>query len=124
MLYLNVTLKRIAELIPKDETGEFKHGAIKEFAVSIGYKSGNIVSMWFNGDSISYKGKLHEIAAKYNVSVEWLNGETDVKEKSPAPEGAELDRETIELKSIWDSADENERRALLEMARLIKSRRG
>ena len=74
----------------KDEKGDFKHGAIKEFANSIGYKSGNIVSMWFNGDSTSYNGKLHEIAAKYNVSVEWLKGETEQKEKSPAPEGAEL----------------------------------
>ena len=35
----------------------------------------------------------------------------------------EADKETAELQEIWNSADEDEKRALLEMARLIKSRR-
>lgn len=120
---MNITLERIATLIPKDDDGEFKHGAIKDFAVSIGYKSGNIVSMWFNGDSDSYKKKLHEIASVYNVSVEWLKGETDKKEKSPTPEGVELDPETIELREIWAGADKEEREALLAMAKMLKARR-
>ena len=66
----------------------------KKFAQSIGYDSGDIVSMWINGSSTSYNGKLHEISAKYGVSVEWLRGETDEKEK-PALKESELDSELI-----------------------------
>ena len=44
-------------------------------------------------------------------------------EKSPTPEGMELDAETIQLKEIWDSADQEERKALLAMAEMLKARR-
>jgi hypothetical protein len=37
---------------------------------------------WESGKSRSYRNYLYEIADKYNVSVEWLKGETDVKEKA------------------------------------------
>lgn len=45
------------------------------------------------------------------------------KEKSPTPEGVELDKETIQLREIWDSADPEERKALLAMAEMLKARR-
>ncbi len=61
------------------------------------------------------------LAEELGTSVEFLRGETDKKEK-PAPEG-ELDEETKELREIWDVASEEERQTLLEVARLIKSRR-
>lgn len=78
---MDITLERILSLIPKKQNGDFVHGEKKKFAVSIGFKSGEIVSMWINSTSKSYAGKLHEISAKYHVSVEWLKGETD--EKNP-----------------------------------------
>ncbi len=81
---MDITLERILSLIPRKPDGAYKHGAKKEFAVSIGYDSGDVISMWEKGTSSSYRLKLHEIAAKYNVSVEWLKGETD--EKTPAAE--------------------------------------
>ena len=87
---MDIVLERILSLLPKKPDGNFVRGSKKDFATSIGYDSGDIVSMWINGSSTSYHGKLHEIAAKYNVSVEWLKGETDQKEKSPAPKSAEL----------------------------------
>ena len=74
---MDKTLERILSLLPRKADGKIKHGAKAEFARSIGYDSGDIVSMWENGSSASYRGKLHEIAAKYGVSVEWLRGETD-----------------------------------------------
>ena len=80
---MDITLERILSLIPKKQNGDFVHGEKKKFAVSIGFKSGEIVSMWINGSSKSYMGKLHEISAKYNVSVEWLKGETDIKNPDP-----------------------------------------
>lgn len=74
---MDITLERILSLLPKKEDGSFVRGAKKDFATSIGYDSGDIVSMWIKGNSTSYYGKLHEIAAKYNVSVEWLKGEDE-----------------------------------------------
>lgn len=73
---MDVTLTRILSLLPH-ENGKIKRGAKKTFAQSIGYDSGDIVSMWINGASQSYKKKLHQIADEYHVSVAWLKGETD-----------------------------------------------
>lgn len=87
---MDVTLTRILSLLPH-ENGKIKRGAKKTFAQRIGYGSGDIVSMWINGASQSYKKKLHQIADEYHVSVAWLKGETDdptveaerAKEKAP-----------------------------------------
>ena len=74
---MDITLERILSLIPKKPNGEFVHGSLKAFANSIGLKSGNLISDWINDRSRSYTNYLYEIAMKYNVSVEWLKGETD-----------------------------------------------
>lgn len=81
---MDITLKRILSLIPQKEDGSFVHGAQKKFAESIGLKSGNLISDWINGRSKSYDSYIYEIADKYDVSVEWLQGYTDVKEKPTA----------------------------------------
>lgn len=91
---MDIMLSRILSLIPKNENGKYKHGSKADFARSIGYDSGDIVSMWENGSSVSYKKKLHEIAAKYSVSVEWLKGETDEK-KPPVPEDERILNEEL-----------------------------
>lgn len=87
---MDVVLERILSLLPCGENGKIVRGAKKDFAQSIGYDSGDIVSMWIKGTSLSYKNKLHEISAKYHVSVEWLRGETDdpgIKTPDPKTEG-------------------------------------
>lgn len=43
--------------------------------------------------------------------------------KDPILEDGAEDSETAELREIWSSADEDERRDLLEMARMLKNRR-
>lgn len=83
---MDIVLSRILSLIPKKPDGKYVHGAKAEFADSLGMAR-NLVTMWESGQSQSYRNKLHEIAAKYDVSVEWLKGETD--EKKPAPKGDE-----------------------------------
>lgn len=90
---MDITLERILSLIPKKPDGKFVHGAKKEFAESVGLKSGNLIADWCDGRSQSYKSYLYEIAAKYNVSVEWLKGETD--EKKPIPKGNEPNKEAL-----------------------------
>lgn len=113
---MDIALTRILSLIPKKEDGSFVHGSKKAFAKSIGYDSGDIISMWINGSSSSYKGKIHEIAVKYNVSVEWLRGETD--EKKPANgETSGLSEEAIELLSLFDHGSPEYQADLLGYAR-------
>ena len=65
---------------------------------------------------------LVKLADYFGVSVDRVLG-SEQKEKSPTPEGAELDEETIELREIWNSADQEEREALLAMAKMLKARR-
>ena len=89
-------LERVLSLIPRKPDGTFVHGAKASFAKSIGYNDGHIVAMWMNGTSNSYMKKLHEISAKYGVSVEWLRGETDERSTAPEPENDEL-REYLEM---------------------------
>ena len=78
---MDITLERILSLIPKKPDGKYVHGAKKEFCLEIGAPS-NIINEWERGVSKSFNNYLYAIAAKYNVSVEWLKGETD--EKTPA----------------------------------------
>lgn len=87
---MDKTLERILMLLPHKPDGSLAHGAKKEFAQSVGLKNGNLVTDWINGRTNSYKKYLYEIAAKYNVSVEWLMGETD--DPKPVPAAAQLDR--------------------------------
>ena len=76
---MDIMLQRILSLIPD------RHGADAEFARSIGYKTGNVVADWRAGRSGSYRGKLREIAEKYNVTVDWLCGNSPQIEKPALP---------------------------------------
>lgn len=86
---MDITLERILSLLPHKPDGTLEHGARKEFAQSIGLKNGNLIADWMRGRTSSYTNYLYEIAAKYDVSVEWLRGETDEK-KPAAPKDDEL----------------------------------
>ena len=89
---MDITLERILTLIPKKPDGKFVHGAKKEFADSLSLPH-NIIAEWVRGKNKGYHSYLYEIAAKYNVSVEWLKGETD--EKRPIPKGNEPNKEAL-----------------------------
>lgn len=78
---MDIVLTRILSLVPRKPDGKFVRGSKKDFAVSIGYDSGDIISMWESGASKSYLKKIHEIADVYNVNPDWLLGKTDQKEK-------------------------------------------
>lgn len=112
-------LDRILSLIPKKENGDFKHGELAKFARSIGFKDGHIISDWIAGNSESYKNYIYQIADKYNVSVEWLKGETEQKEKSPAPSSAGPNKR--ELLSLVDEYDDDQCANLLEIIKRMKN---
>lgn len=120
---MDIVLERILSLIPKKPDGKYVHGAKKKFAESLGFSGGEIVTMWISGSSDSYKNYLYQISALYNVSVEWLKGETDDPgiKKSPVPGGTEdMDAELFE---IWRTGDAYERQLLLDMARSLERQR-
>lgn len=75
---MDIMLERMLSLIPKKENGKYVHGAKKEFCEAIGAPT-NIVSEWEAGKTKSYRNYLYAVSAKYNVSVEWLKGETGEK---------------------------------------------
>lgn len=90
----DVTLERILSLFPADKNGKPVRGSSKELTDYLGIPRSTIAD-WKSGKSKSYMRYLHEIAAKYGVSVAWLKGETN--EKSPSGTDAEraLDDELI-----------------------------
>jgi hypothetical protein len=118
---MDITLERILSLIPKKENGDFKHGAKKAFATSLGFKDGTIVTIWISGSSDSYKNYLYQISELYNVSVEWLKGETDQKEK-PTPENGsgQISPATAELLGLLDGLSEEQVRRLEGIVRAAK----
>ena len=86
LIKMDITLERILSLLPQKPDGKFIHGSKKDFAESLNLPH-NIIAEWIRGKNKGYFNYLYEIAAKYNVSVEWLKGETD--EKNPPPVLAE-----------------------------------
>ncbi len=101
---MDIVLERVLSLIPKDKSGKYVHGEKAKFAKSIGYNDGSIVSMWENGSSVSYTKKLHQIASTYNVSVEWLKGETDDPSIKKAP-GINAEGLSVARKALLDAVD-------------------
>lgn len=101
---MDIVLERVLSLIPKGKNGKYAHGAKVKFAKSIGYNDGSIVSMWENGTSVSYTKKLHQIADIYNVSVEWLKGETDDPGIKKAP-GINTEGLSAARKALLDAVD-------------------
>lgn len=85
-------------------------------------------SLWNTGKTNPSMKNLKIIAEYLGVSVadllpdEELVPQEGIK-KDPIPKDGVEDSETAELREIWSSADENERRDLLEMARMLKNRR-
>lgn len=99
---MDIMLERMLSLIPKKENGKYVHGAKKEFCEAIGAPT-NIVSEWEAGKTKSYRNYLYVVSAKYNVPVEWLNGETNdpsagiKKEATETGDLSEAELQLIEL---------------------------
>ena len=90
-------------------------------AEEIGVKR-STVTRWKQGKSIT-DANLQKVADYFGVSTGYLLGEEEQKEKPTLQMESELDPVTKELFDIVNSSDEDELKALLEMARLIKKRR-
>ena len=112
---MDITLERILSLLPRKPDGKLVHGAKKAFAESIGLKGGNLISDWEAGRVTSYRNYLYEISDKYNVSVEWLKGETDIKEKAAPAIGDDFTESDIKFMELFASAPEWKRKAAMAL---------
>lgn len=123
---MDITLERMLTLIPKKENGNFKHGALSQFARSIGFKDGHIVSDWIAGNSESYKNYIYQVSALYHVSVEWLQGKTGDKSIKETPD-PKIEGVSAEAQEILDYIRDATPAELAEVCRYIgylKSKRG
>lgn len=123
---MDITLERMLTLIPKKENGNFKHGALSQFARSIGFKDGHIVSDWIAGNSESYKNYIYQVSALYHVSVEWLQGKTEDKSIKETPD-PKIEGVSAEAQEILDYIRDATPAELVEVCRYIgylKSKRG
>ena len=111
---MDITLERILSLLPRKPDGKFVHGVKKELAVFLGLPH-NTVMAWENGNSRSYRNYLYQIAEKYNVSVEWLKGETDIKEKVAPAIGDDFTESDIKFMELFASAPEWKRKAAMAL---------
>ena len=84
---------------------------------------------WQRGGILPHPKTRQKIADHFGITLAELDGDelpvlpNEGIKKDPVPKDEVEDSETTELREIWSSADENERRDLLEMARMLKSRR-
>lgn len=108
---MDETLNRMLSLIPRKPDGKYVHGAKKEFCQRIGAPT-NIISEWETGKTKSYRNYLYTVASVYDVSVEWLKGESD--EKSPPPKDGELNPDYMKLNAANRAAIDAAIAALLK----------
>lgn len=112
---MDITLERILALLPRKPDGKLVHGAKAEFAKNLGFKNGTILNDWEAERSDSYRNYLYEIADKYNVSVEWLKGETDIKEKAAPAIGDDFTESDIKFMELFSNAPEWKRKAAMAL---------
>lgn len=83
----------------------------------------NLFGLWRRGSNPN-KATQKILADYFGVSVEYLMGETDDRTQKNSPgqvTEAELDEELIR---IWNSADDVEREAIVNAAKMVRSLRG
>ena len=84
---------------------------------------------WLDNGVVPHPKTRQKIADHFGITLAELDGDElpvlppqGVKE-APATEGEGLDSLDIELRKIWDSSDLDDRKAILEYAHFIKSRK-
>lgn len=106
----NITPFRISEMLKE------KNIQRKDFQKDLGFPK-NAVSEWESGFTKSYRKKLPEIAKYLGVSIEYLLGETDEKEKPATVNiGDGLSEKKIQLINQIRDADDDTVDLLFQIA--------
>ena len=77
-----------------------------------------IISNWNNAGYMSWSKYFVELSRGLGVSIEYLKGETDNPNKTPATESDGLSDELRELIDLWDKASPERRKLALDLLRL------
>ena len=98
----------------------------KEIAYEVGV-SASAVSKWFKkkgkGGSKPDAPTLKKLADYFNVSMDYFFDEDAIMITKPEEDFSKLSPEFLELKEIIDNASDEDRQALLHLARAIKKAR-
>lgn len=113
---MDIILERILSLIPRKPDGKFVHGSKKEFADKIGLNGSNVISDWIGGRNDGYKNYVYKIAYIYNVSPEWILGETDDPELPHNKKSPGFSTEAARLASDYDDMDKWGKKAVRSIA--------
>lgn len=105
---MDITLERILKL-KKD-----KGITDTQFQKDIGVYS-TALAEWKNGKTTSYLKKLPKIAEYFNVSVDYLLGNTDIKEKPAGESADELSDYDIRVLKWFRSLPPEKREAILNL---------
>ena len=106
---MDILLERIVECIGP------KHGAKKELAEHLGIHP-NVITNWLNGRNKSYRRYVNEIASFYGVSVNYLLGESDQKEKAALPKE---NGKVSEIMKLFVSLPEDKQAQALDFLRFL-----
>lgn len=96
---MDTLLERIVECIGP------RHGAKKELADHLGIHP-NVITNWLNGRNKSYRRYVNDIAAYYDVPVDYLLGKTNKKEKQPDSSSEDLTVEDALMAFYGDVKDD------------------
>ena len=113
---MDIVLERMLSLIPKKPDGKYVHGAKKDFCKAIGAPD-NIISNWENGVTKSYRNYVYVAAAVYNISVDWLLGLSDQKEKNVTASGDSLSDQESYFIHCLRLMTEDERKCFIAQAK-------
>lgn len=91
----------------------------RELSRTLKFPYTTVVS-WINADNYPRIDKIEAMADYFGIQKSDLIEE---KKESPAESERPLDPDTQELYEIWKTCDADDRRTLIEMARLLKRRR-
>lgn len=109
------TLSRIVLLLK--EQGKQQ----KELANYLGIST-NCITDWKSGRNKSYLKYVNPISDFLDTTPDYLLGKTDKKEKPTAEDDGELSELLLELKGIITDMTENQKDALLDYAKYLKSK--
>lgn len=107
---MDIMLERILELVGT------KHGAKKELMDALQLPP-NLVTEWKQGRVKSYPKYAAKIADYYDVSLDWLSGNTDDKSKKPATQkGDELSEAEVEIIMQYRAASDEMKAVMRKIA--------
>lgn len=109
---MEITLQRIISAM---EDANIKQ---KDLLTALGLSEPTF-SAWKSGRNTSYKKYIHAIAEYLNVSVEYLKGETEQKEKLPL----EIEEKLLEMYELTKGFDESDMIALKAFVAGLKANR-